>query len=60
MIENQKFKKGEKVLLDAEYSNRSVVKVVYQSENPMYTLVTSNDVDNWEVMTYRLSKIKEQ
>jgi hypothetical protein len=45
---------GQKVTLDADLSNDSVVWVIKQTPKRMYTTVT-NGKGRWEVMTYRLT-----
>jgi hypothetical protein len=60
MIKFETFEKDEIVILDEKYRNSSKVKVVGQSEpNKMFTQVTDlNEKEKWEVMTNRLTKIK--
>tara|TARA_R100000656_G_scaffold48498_1_gene39268 strand:+ start:447 stop:749 length:303 start_codon:yes stop_codon:yes gene_type:complete len=48
----QEFKKGEKVLLDGKHE----VTVVLQTPKKLYTQVTSNGEDTWDVMTIRLGR----
>ena len=55
---NVHFSKGEKVILDKGRVNESIVTVLSQTPILMFTLVTSDGKYSWEVMTYRLSKIK--
>lgn len=61
MIKFETFEKDEIVILDEKYRNSSKVKVVGQSEpNKMFTQVTDlNEKEKWEVMTNRLTKIKD-
>ena len=60
MINFEVFEENEIVILDEKYRNSSQVKVVSQSEpNRMFTQVTDlNEKEKWEVMTNRLTKIK--
>ena len=51
-----KFEIGEKVRLDADYQNTSIVEVVLQSPKLSITAVKS-DGQIWEVLTGRLSRI---
>jgi hypothetical protein len=53
----QKFEEDEVVLLDADFANSSEVKVVNQTPRRLYTTVTGDGKDTWDVMTYRLTKI---
>lgn len=52
----EKFNKGEKVRLDKGRINSIIVEVVDQTPKLMFTSVKSDD-SQWDVMTYRLSKI---
>lgn len=55
-MEYQKFEKGEVVRLDADFNNTSLVTVVFQTPERMFTGLESDD-DSWIVMTDRLSQI---
>ena len=57
-MENETFKKGEKVRLDKEFANTLIVEVVRQTPNKMFTTVKSDDGDEWQTMTSRLEKLK--
>lgn len=46
---------GQVVGLDKDLGNSSEVTVVRQTPKRLYTTVTSNGVDEWDVMTYRLT-----
>lgn len=48
---------GQRVILDNDRSNRSEVTVVNQTPKRLYTTVTGNGIDKWDVMTYRLTII---
>lgn len=48
---------GQLVRLDKKYANSSKVKVVRQTPNKLFTTVTSNGVDDWQVMTNRLTEL---
>jgi hypothetical protein len=52
----QEFNKGEKVRLDTKFANSSIVEVVSQTANKLFTEVKSDD-STWWVMTCRLEKI---
>jgi len=52
----EKFKIGENVRLDKDIRNGSLVVVVSQTPKRLFTRVKSNGTE-WDVMTYRLSKI---
>jgi hypothetical protein len=47
---------GELVVLDEKHPNSSIVEVVCQSPNNLFTIVKCNE-DQWSVMTNRLSSI---
>ena len=49
------FTKGQEVRLDAGLSTSSIVAVVEQTLERMFTTVTSDDVNTWSVMTRRLT-----
>lgn len=58
----QEFKQNEEVWLDKDLSNYSKVKVLSQTPNKLFTTVYITDSvakisSQWEVMTYRLTKI---
>lgn len=53
----EKHESGEKVRLDATFRNTSIVTVVNQTPKRLITRVKSDDGDEWDVMTYRLTKI---
>ena len=54
------WKRRERVCLDADLANNSIVEVVSQTKGKLFTEVTSNGGKNtWSVMTYRLSKYEE-
>ena len=53
----QKFDKGEMVELDKGFTNESFVHVVEQTEGRLFTRVSDEDRNEWEVMTSRLSRI---
>ena len=46
---------GQLVGLDKDLANSSEVTVVRQTSKRLYTTVTSNGIDEWDVMTYRLT-----
>ncbi len=48
----------EKVILDKQYHNSSIVEVVSQTPNRLFTRVKGNEVE-WDVMTYRLTKLNK-
>jgi hypothetical protein len=59
-MEWHKFKKGEKVRLDAGFRNASTVRIVCQiGESRMFTRVKSYGYE-WDVMTNRLTKILKE
>ena len=45
---------GQQVVLDGDMSNSCTVTVVRQTPNRMFTTVTGNGEDTWDVMTRRL------
>lgn len=47
---------GEKYILDSEYRNSSIVKLIIKGK--IYGLVESEEGTQWEVMLNRLSPIK--
>jgi hypothetical protein len=51
----QKFERGEIVRLDKDHANTSLVRVLGQSPELMYTTVTDDRL-TWRVMTCRLNK----
>lgn len=51
------FIKDEVVTLDTGYRNSSIVTVVYQTTNKLFTRVKS-ETSEWDVMTNRLTKLK--
>ena len=55
----QKFKIGEKVILDKKFNTSSEVIVVYQSPGNLFTRIKSVDPGSgeWDVMTNRLTKL---
>jgi hypothetical protein len=53
-----RFKKGEKVILDSGRPNQSEVTVINQTPLLVITKVTDGS-SSWDVMTVRLSKLKE-
>ena len=61
MMKFELFKTGEIAILDKDFQNTSKVKVISQSEpSRMYTFIQSIEGDHiWEVMTNRLTKIKD-
>jgi WD40 repeat protein len=46
---------GQRVVLDKDLGNTSEVTVISQTPKRLYTTITSNGVESWDVMTYRLS-----
>ena len=48
---------GQLVGLDKDLANSSEVTVVRQTPKRMFTTVTSNGIDKWDVMTYRLTAL---
>lgn len=60
----KEFKPGQKVRLDVDFNNSSIVTVVNQTPNKLFTTV-SCEIENeqvpreWEVMTYRLSELEK-
>lgn len=50
---------GDKVVLDEGFNNSSEVEIIALSSLKMFATVKSGD-SIWDVMTYRLSKIKQQ
>lgn len=54
------FEVGERVILDIDKGNWSEVEVVEQTTGKLYTRVRSlKSRYEWDVMTYRLSKINK-
>ncbi len=51
----EQYSTGQLVRLDENFSNTSIVEVVSQTPNLLFTTVKSNGVE-WQVMTYRLSQ----
>jgi hypothetical protein len=51
------FNVGQVVKLDKDHANGSEVTVVRQTPQKLFTTVTSNGENNWDVMTNRLSEI---
>jgi hypothetical protein len=51
----QEFFTGQLVGLDKDLTNNSEVTVVKQSPAKLFTTVTSNGIDEWDIMTYRLT-----
>ena len=49
---------GERVVLDAEFANSSEVTVVSLTPKKMFTKVRSDDGQEWETMTNRLTKLQ--
>jgi hypothetical protein len=60
MIQYPEYKYGEKVILDAQYANSSVVTVISQTgPSRIYTKVKDEKTGyEWETMTNRLTKIE--
>lgn len=54
MAQNRLLAAGQLVCLDKGFTNQSIVEVVSQTPNRLFTTVKSDDVQ-WQVMTYRLS-----
>lgn len=53
-----KFKPNQLVYLDKDLSNSSIVQVISQSPNLLFTRVKSTNSDyEWNIMTYRLSEL---
>lgn len=52
----KKFNTGDKVRLDKDFHNTSIVEVVAQSPMKLYTRVKSNDTE-WDVMTVLLDEL---
>lgn len=52
----KEFEIGESVTLDKDLSNSSVVTIVSQTTNKLFTKVSSGQSE-WSVMTYRLSRL---
>ena len=52
----QILKSGDQVLLDSSFNNSSIVEVISQTPNRMFTRIKDENSD-WEVMTNRLEKI---
>jgi hypothetical protein len=52
--------KGEIVILDSGYRNSSIVEVVSQTPNCMFTKVENEEGTQWEVMTARLTRQEEK
>ena len=52
----QHLNRTQKVILDKGYANESIVEVVIQSHDKLYTMVKDGD-DEWTVMTNRLTEI---
>ena len=49
---------GEKVILDKDFNNASIVEVVTISfPQQLFAIVKDDDGNSWETMTNRLSKI---
>ena len=48
---------GQRVGLDKDLANSSEVTVVRQTPKRLYTTVTSNGIDEWDVTTYRLTAL---
>ena len=57
-MQKYKFEIGEKVRLDADYRNTSIVEVVSQSPKLSITAV-KYDGQIWEVLTGRLTKLSK-
>jgi len=60
MIKYQEFKYGEKVQIDKDYANSSIVMVISQTDpNRMFTKVKDETTGyTWETMTNRLTKLE--
>lgn len=57
-LKYEKFINGQEVRLDKLFRNSSIVQVVRQSPNRMFTTVKlRSDGAEWDVMTRRLTKI---
>lgn len=54
----EQFDKDELATLDENFANSSTVKVTSQTPRRMFTRIKDENSD-WEVMTTRLSKIKD-
>lgn len=52
-------KKGDTVIIDAESQNSCRATVVYQTESKLFTTVTSNGDDTWDIMTRRLTLLDQ-
>ncbi len=48
---------GQRVTLDKDLANSSEVIVVKQTPKRLYTTVTSDGKNEWDVMTYRLTTL---
>jgi len=48
-----------KVRLDKGFRNSSIVTVVNQAPQKLFTTVTINGIDKWDVMTNKLSPLIE-
>ena len=54
----ESYTQGERVILDKEFRNFSIVEVVSQTSGRLFTRVKSLETGTeWEVMTNRLEKI---
>lgn len=54
----EQFDKDEPAILDENFANSSIVTVISQTPRRMFTRIKDESSD-WEVMTTRLSKIKD-
>ena len=59
MIQYPEYEYGEKVIIDIEYANSSIVTVISQTEpSRIYTKVKDETTGyEWETMTNRLTKL---
>lgn len=53
-------KEGERVTLDAEYANTSEVTIISFTPLKMYALVKSDEGNEWETMTNRLTPLNKK
>jgi len=53
----EKLKVGEKVRLDKDFGNSSIVTIIHLTPLGMIAVVKSDSGVEWSVLTHRLSKI---
>lgn len=54
----QDFKKGEQVIADKDFRGGYNATVVNDNNKSLFTTITVNGKDSWDIMTIRLTKIE--